>query len=201
METRIAIIGEFQDGKSTLINALMGRPCAETGCGMATTDNVHEYALLGTDCILMDTPGFNSTRETDSETTIEGAGRADAFILMLSGKQASPNLLDSVELCMRSGTKGQRPLIPIINNRNGSNGLIQDNSAATMKKRGLYPILFGKEMPCFNAKRWERSIVEADDIDGMRQLKYLLGIEPEQIPSPLSRICEILQMMPSTRNI
>lgn len=199
MKTKIAIIGEFQDGKSTLINALLGKKCAETGQGTATTAAVAEYPVPGTDCILLDTPGFNSTRTGDSTTTHTGVQRADAFILMLSTVQVTDALLDEVDLCMQSGSKGRRPLIPIINDRYRNNEAICRNSIATMRRRGVNPILFGDEMPCFNARRWEKGRSDEDDSDGIRRMRYLLGIEPRQVPSPLARVCGMMSAVQRLR--
>ncbi|MGN0811862.1 MAG: GTPase domain-containing protein [Akkermansia muciniphila] len=192
MKIKVAIIGEFQDGKSTLINALSGQFRAETGWGTATTSKVEEYSLPGTDCILLDTPGFNYPREGDGSTTYSGIQDADAFLLLLSQVQATDKLLDEVQRCMRVGSKGRRPIIPLINDRDRNNRAIQDISVAKMHRRGFHPILFGSEMPCFNARRWEKGRQDEDDYAGIRRLKYLLGIHPSRIPSPLTLICGIM---------
>lgn len=194
MKIKVAIIGEFQDGKSTLINALSGQFWAETGWGTATTSRVEEYPLPGTDCILLDTPGFNAPRVGDCPSTYSGVQDADAFILLLSQVQATDNLLDEVQRCMRVGSKGRRPIIPLINDRNRNNRAIQDISVAKMHRRGFHPILFGNEMLCFNARRWEKGRQDEDDYVGIRRLQYLLGIHPFRVPSPLTLICSMMRI-------
>ena len=60
----IAVIGEFQAGKSTLVNALLGRDEAEMGRGLSTTHENRTYALSPF-VSLVDTPGFNADGQDD----------------------------------------------------------------------------------------------------------------------------------------
>ena len=109
--TQVAIIGEFQEGKSTLINSLVGEEVARTGYGKRTTDCVNAYALPGSDCILLDTPGINHSME-DNASTCLGTEHADAFVLMIAGKVLSPSMLDYVQRIVVSPSGTMMDIIP-----------------------------------------------------------------------------------------
>ena len=96
MRTQVAIIGEFQDGKSTLVNSLMRAYVAQTGYGRRTTSTVSSYDLPGSDCSLLDTPGFNHS-QADNDHACAGTEQADAFLLMIGRKALSPSVIDYVQ--------------------------------------------------------------------------------------------------------
>lgn len=99
-DLRVAVVGDFQIGKSSLVNCLVSESCAETGEGyFPTTDAVAEYPFAP-GVRLVDTPGFNDARPEltkESEKAIESAdvilfvktektlGERDVGILRLSG--------------------------------------------------------------------------------------------------------------------
>ena len=60
----IAVIGGFQAGKSTLVNALVGRDVAEMGNGLSTTHENRTYSLSPYVSIV-DTPGFDADGKDD----------------------------------------------------------------------------------------------------------------------------------------
>lgn len=73
---RIAIVGDFQIGKSSLVNCLLAESAAEVGEGyFPTTETAGEYPLAS-GVVLVDTPGFDDTRAAltqRSEVQIESA--------------------------------------------------------------------------------------------------------------------------------
>ena len=99
-DLRVAVVGDFQIGKSSLVNCFVAESCAETGEGyFPTTDAVAEYPF-DPGVRLVDTPGFNDARPEltkKSEKAIESAdvvlfiktektlGERDGGILRLSG--------------------------------------------------------------------------------------------------------------------
>lgn len=187
---KVAIAGDFQDGKSTLINALCGRACAETGYGIATTQESREYPIPGTGIILIDTPGFNSIREGDDEQACLGIEQADACLYMLSSRQFTDRMFQGLKKALHLHHGGCKPIIPLINDRGYNNESIGSASVATMKSLGLEPILFGDEMPVIHAKAWQKGRTCEEDYElGMRRIKFLLGLEPAQQVSPLEKIC------------
>lgn len=55
----VAIIGDFQIGKSTFVNCLVGLNVADVGRGKSTTHKNKSY-LIGNGVTVIDTPGFNA---------------------------------------------------------------------------------------------------------------------------------------------
>ena len=187
---RVAIAGDFQDGKSTLINALCGCEDAETGHGIATTQEAREYPIPGTGIILIDTPGFNSIREGDDEQACLGIEQADACLYMLSSRQFTGRMFRDISPSLAQPGGGYKPFIPFINDRGRNNQSIAQASVASMRLRGLHPILFGDEMPVIHAELWEKGRTDIEEYAlGIRRLQYLLGISPRQAVSPLEKIC------------
>ena len=112
----VAFVGCFQDGKSTLINALLGEEYAKRGEGEATTSvpTLYEYGSAATEaeadingCTvhiaqrcnkrllrarLLDTPGWNSLHSEHDEKTkrVLSTGLVDFVVLVL--RKATPPL-------------------------------------------------------------------------------------------------------------
>ena len=187
---RVAIAGDFQDGKSTLIKALCGCEDAKTGHGIATTQEAREYPIPGTGITLIDTPGFNSIREGDDEQACLGIEQADACLYMLSSQQFTYRMFQGLKKALKHRYGGYKPFIPFINDRGRNNCLMAKASVATMKSYELHPILFGDEMPVIHAELWEKGRTDIEEYAlGIRRLQYLLGISPRQAVSPLEKIC------------
>lgn len=186
---KVAIAGDFQDGKSTLINALRGCNRAETGFGIATTKEAREYTLLGTGIILIDTPGFNAN-EDDDKQACKGIEQAAACLYMLSNTQFTNRMFQGLKKALKHRYGGYKPFIPFINDRGRNNAAIARASTTRMRRFGLHPILFGDEMPVINAELWEKGRTDIEKYAlGIRRLQYLLGISPRQAVSPLEKIC------------
>lgn len=194
MKTKIAVIGEFQDGKSSLINALMGGDVAATGQGSRTTAEVNYYELPHSDCVLLDTPGYNCN-EADDRTTVAGTQEADAFLLLLARKEISPGLREYTKRMISTPDGRLRPFLPLINDHGGNNGLIASESVAFLRAAGLHPLLFGDDMAEIHARCWEKEAFADDYREGERRLKYLLGIEPQAATSPITRICAMMKAL------
>lgn len=189
--TQVAIIGEFQDGKSTLINSLVGADVARTGYGRRTTASVTGYLLPGSDCMLLDTPGINHSLE-DNACTIHGTDHADAFVLMIAGKALSPSVVDYVKKISVSTSGFRRPVIPIINDH-GASAAISGESIAALKDAGVNPVLFGESMPRIDARSLGKDSGLAGYHAGEAKLRYLFGMAPGANPSPITRICAMMK--------
>lgn len=81
---KIAVVGDFQRGKSTLINALLGRDEAEMGHGLSTTHENQAYALSPA-VTLIDTPGFDANGNDDG-TARQAVGEADVLVYVHESK-------------------------------------------------------------------------------------------------------------------
>lgn len=85
---KVAVVGEFQIGKSTLINCILKQNKAETGQrggGISTTHKNSSYSLLGRFEII-DTPGFNAG-DSDDETAEQAIKEAEVVLVVKSRKQ------------------------------------------------------------------------------------------------------------------
>ena len=79
---RVAIIGDFQIGKSSLVNCLLAESLAETGEGFfPTTDAVAEYDFAP-GVRLVDTPGFNDSRPELAPPSENEIRKADAVVFV-----------------------------------------------------------------------------------------------------------------------
>jgi GTP-binding protein EngB required for normal cell division len=94
---KITILGEFSCGKSTLINALIGKDLLPHGKNETTMDT--EEIPFG-DHILIDTPGINSTLPGHTELALWAANDSDFCVFVLSKPQitdAERNFIDKVK--------------------------------------------------------------------------------------------------------
>lgn len=69
-DLEVAVIGDFQIGKSTFVNCLVGRNDAEVGRGKSTTHENKTY-LIGNGVSVIDTPGFNASGNMGSNDEAE----------------------------------------------------------------------------------------------------------------------------------
>lgn len=71
---RVAFVGVTGSGKSTLINAIMGRKILKTGAAADTTDSVDKVEYKKGHLVLIDTPGVGGCAHNYEETTITMLG-------------------------------------------------------------------------------------------------------------------------------
>lgn len=83
---RVAVVGDFQIGKSSLVNCLLADSAAETGEGyFPTTDAAAEYPFAP-GVVLVDTPGYNDANPEMSKISDEELRKADAVIFVKTEK-------------------------------------------------------------------------------------------------------------------
>lgn len=196
---KVAVIGEFQEGKSTLVNALLKASGTSRG-GMAATGTgakrvtceVSAYPLNNSSVALLDTPGYNppDNDHDDTEALLRGCRQADAVLFMLTDSEISDK---GREILRRATDGGKKPFSFVVNPWNKA-GLFPkkmvQSSAAALSQAGMHPILFGSgnkaQAPVVNALKRSRGEADGDE-EGWRRLCYLLGIgQPGK--SPLEKI-------------
>ena len=106
---RVAVVGDFQIGKSSLVNCLLSESLAETGERFEPmTDAVTEYDFTN-GVSLVDTPGFNDKRTELTNMTNEEIVRADAVLFIKMGKT-----LGDRDIAILKATD-RKPLIVLFN--------------------------------------------------------------------------------------
>lgn len=105
---RIMLFGAYNAGKSTLINALVGKVVAKVG-DIPTTDKVEKFDWEGH--VLLDTPGINAPIEHQmvSEAELE---RADLVLFVL--RQEDQDSKDTIERLFHLLSAG-RPIFLLLN--------------------------------------------------------------------------------------
>ena len=99
----VAIVGGFQRGKSTFVNALLGQDVAEMGQGLSTTHENRTYALSQGLCVI-DTPGFNANGK-DDEMASEAIGMADVVACVQESKTIGSSCDEIFELVRKQGKR------------------------------------------------------------------------------------------------
>ncbi len=80
----VAIIGNFQIGKSSLVNALLQKNVSQTGNGLATTHR-NRCHKLSPFVSLIDTPGLNAN-DKDNSTADKAVSSADVLVYVHESK-------------------------------------------------------------------------------------------------------------------
>jgi len=106
---RVAVIGNFQIGKSSLVNCLLAETLAETGEGFfPTTDTVAEYDFAS-GVRLVDTPGFNDSRPELAPLSEEEIRKADAVVFIQTDKTLDSRKINLFRMI------GGKPIVVLFN--------------------------------------------------------------------------------------
>lgn len=108
----VAIVGEFQRGKSTLANALLGRNAAKRGRGLATTHANRSFPLTSR-TTLVDTPGFDANRK-DTGKALKALETSDVFLYVHESK----TLGETCAGLFRAAREAGKTVIFLLNCRN-----------------------------------------------------------------------------------
>ncbi len=103
MKTTVAIVGEYQIGKSTLVNCLLKSCKAITGRGLRTTAEIQRYELTSL-VDLVDTPGFDASK-ADDEMASSAIKDAFSFILVMKAKMLSDTDMEIMRKIFKTGRR------------------------------------------------------------------------------------------------
>lgn len=135
----IAVIGNYQIGKSSFVNALLNRKRAKTGNGCATTHAYHRYKLSPF-IEIYDTPGIDAN-DKDDKTADKAMESADFIIFIHENKMLDEKTIRLI----RDLTHKGKPLLFLVNCNNLSiwnpadedNILIAQNIESQLASSGL----------------------------------------------------------------
>ena len=106
---RLAVVGDFQIGKSSLVNCLLAESAAEVGEGYFPTTEAAEVYPFASGVVLIDTPGFDDTRAELTKKTEEQIESADVVLFL----KTNTTLGDHDERILRLA--GGKPLVILFN--------------------------------------------------------------------------------------
>ena len=121
---RLVIVGDFQIGKSSLVNCLLAESLAATGEGFSpTTEKVSEYDFAP-GIRLIDTPGFNDKRTELTKLSENEIQTADVVVFVQTDKMLETRKYSFLRAAKR------KPIVVLFNcwhTTRGQAGWIPDN--------------------------------------------------------------------------
>lgn len=111
---RIVVVGQISAGKSSVINAVLGRSLAETDVA-PTTDKLvtYEAEIGGIDCHLIDMPGLNGTATRDD--ALAEMLEADLILWAVRanrpGRNEDVQLMDALDAAFAAAPDRRRPAV------------------------------------------------------------------------------------------
>ncbi len=106
----IGVFGHYQNGKSTLINCLMGKPVCATGNGTISTTKKNSKHQFREGMFLIDTPGMDANEQDNAETS-SIVEQLDFSIVVLQNKGLSEKDKVAINLLQSYGV----PMLVLIN--------------------------------------------------------------------------------------
>lgn len=137
----ISIVGNFGGGKSSLVNALLGRNEAKMGRGLSTTHENVIYSLSPA-VFIIDTPGFDANGEDDG-TAASAIDKSNVVIYVHESKSLGETCADVFKRVRERG----KQMIFLLNCRNfekwspEENGDIVETIEAEMENKGLKSLM------------------------------------------------------------
>ncbi|MBR4611846.1 MAG: 50S ribosome-binding GTPase [Kiritimatiellae bacterium] len=114
---RVAIVGDFAIGKSSLANCLLAETIAETGEGLfPTTEAAAEFPFMS-GVLLVDTPGFDDVRQEMTREAEEEIAKADVVLFVKTETKIGDRDVGTLKMA------GGKPLILLFNCTNKTLGM------------------------------------------------------------------------------
>jgi small GTP-binding protein len=171
---RLAVMGQYNAGKSTLINALLGEERAETG-EAPTTRQAHEYELLG--FRIVDLPGGDARLE-EQQVARRALKQALAVLYVVgSAKLDHQTVWDDLNWLERQGV----PFLVVINDKQPhQTGQGEERYQAELREH--FARLAGQRLRRADWARWlfwvQARDAEKARLEGKRLLEQASGILP-----------------------
>ncbi len=174
----ISVVGGFQRGKSSLVNALLGRDVAEMGRGLSTTHENSLYSLSPAVSII-DTPGFDANGKDDG-TAASAIDKSDVVAYVHESKSLGETCADVFKRVREQG----KQMLFLLNCRNfdkwspDENGDIVATIEAELENKGLKSIMLPLN-GCFVIPLnilWARfglGLIDSDSKEDMRDIRKI----------------------------
>ncbi len=107
----IAVVGEFQIGKSSLINCLLGRKEAKIGNGWKSETPLCADYEMADDIVIVDTPGVDDRSDRDEEA-MSAIKRAHCVLVIKDNKDIPAELYDG---WVRKARDEGKPCVFVLN--------------------------------------------------------------------------------------
>ncbi len=182
----ISIVGGFQRGKSSLVNALLGRNVAEMGRGLSTTHDNGIYALSPAVSII-DTPGFDANGEDDG-TAASAIDKSNFVVYVHESKSLGESCADVFKQVREQG----KQIVFLLNCRDfdkwspDENGDIVATIEAELVTKGLKSFiapLNGRLATPLNIlwARFGLGLVDSDSQNGARDIRKITSYAEDDL--------------------
>lgn len=172
----VSVMGEFNAGKSTFINALVGKPVAPTGI-VPTTSAIEWFEVdLGTKARLVDTPGINAPDAAHEPRAVSALERADVVVWLIDASQAGK--ATEAEFLARVRARN-KVLVPVLNKVDRLSKAALDEVLALLRQD---PLSFDGTFPISAQRAYaakldgDREELAASGVPGLRaHLEEMVG--------------------------
>ena len=159
---RVAFIGQYSAGKSTIISALTGNRNISIGADI-TTDKATPYSWNGIE--IMDTPGIGTERQDHDEVTYHAIERADLLVFCTTHQLLDSHLINHFRKLAYEKCYGNKMML--VFNKLSSEAGEDDQKIANYKAsmmQGLHPHSLDEFKTCFlDAKDYCEGVDEEDE--------------------------------------
>lgn len=182
----ISIVGGFQRGKSSLVNALLGCNVAEMGRGLSTTHENSLYSLSPAVSII-DTPGFDANGEDDG-TAASAIDKSDVVVYVHASNQLGQKYDDVFNRALAARKK----MVFLLNCRKfekwspDENDDIVSTIEAELETKRLKPItipLNGRIVTPINIlwARFGLGLIDSDSKEDMRDIRKIRSYSEDDL--------------------